>query len=166
MKLNLDIQPFGRSELEVAERYRIEFEDAEPQELGVRGVLTVDNTDGRVLLTGELDVEAPAVCDRCLGDFTQTYPAELDVQIVRTGQRRGEDEQDSDEYGSWIVHQAQGEVELDGPLREASLLAQPQKRICQEDCKGLCSVCGGNRNVTDCDCDDEPTDPRWDALPD
>jgi uncharacterized protein len=89
----------------------------------------------------------------------------VELQIVRTNRRGGNPDQESDEYGTWVIHQAQGEVELDAVLSEAAQLARPQKRVCSEDCKGLCAVCGGNRNRTDCDCDDTPTDPRWDALP-
>jgi uncharacterized protein len=62
---------------------------------------------------------------------------------------------------------------LDGPLlnladwaREALALATPTKVLCREDCRGLCTVCGGNLN------DEDPAehrhqeeiDPRWAKL--
>jgi uncharacterized protein len=36
--------------------------------------------------------------------------------------------------------------------------------LCSQDCKGLCPVCGGNRNETDCGCDTSLPDPRFGAL--
>jgi uncharacterized protein len=160
MKLNLDSRPPGHSELAVDERIPLETDDADTPELGVSGSLSVDNAGDRVLIRGTLQVQAAAVCNRCLGDFTQAYPAELTVEIVRMG-RAGTEEPDE----IWVIHQAQGEVDLGDVLREAALLARPLKQVCDEECRGLCPVCGGNRNQTDCDCSDETTDPRWDALP-
>lgn len=165
MKLNLDILPFGRSEHPIEADYRLETGEGEPVDVAISGPLVVDNTEGRVLANGELEVRAPAHCDRCLEEFSQVFRADVELQIVRTGRRGGNPDQEPDEYGTWVIHQARGEVELDAMLSEAAQLARPQKRVCSEDCKGLCSVCGGNRNRTDCDCDDTPTDPRWDALP-
>ena len=46
---------------------------------------------------------------------------------------------------------------------ENIILNIPQKILCAEDCKGLCTVCGTNRNNRECACKHE-TDPRLDAL--
>ena len=49
-------------------------------------------------------------------------------------------------------------------MREQFYLALPMKPLCQPDCKGLCPVCGINRNRETCTCQAEWTDPRFDAL--
>jgi uncharacterized protein len=36
--------------------------------------------------------------------------------------------------------------------------------LCRSDCLGLCPQCGGNRNLDECHCDEDPIDPRWAAL--
>ena len=38
------------------------------------------------------------------------------------------------------------------------------QRICREDCKGICPVCGMSRNESDCHCQVKPADDRWGAL--
>jgi uncharacterized protein len=38
--------------------------------------------------------------------------------------------------------------------------------VCKESCKGICPVCGGDRNQTDCNCHTVPADDRWSALKD
>ena len=49
-------------------------------------------------------------------------------------------------------------------LETETTLALPMKPLCREDCRGLCPVCGGNRNVTACACETHVPDPRWTAL--
>jgi uncharacterized protein len=56
------------------------------------------------------------------------------------------------------------EIDLELPVRDTVLLDLPVAPLCREDCAGLCPHCGIDRNETDCDCDPNPPDPRWDAL--
>ena len=70
-----------------------------------------------------------------------------------------------DETDSWVIHQKTGEVDLTEPLREAVMIALPQKRVCRDDCHGLCPQCGIDLNQESCRCEDESVDPRWDGLP-
>jgi uncharacterized protein len=67
--------------------------------------------------------------------------------------------------------ESEGTGEYDGKVvdwaaivREQLLLALPIAPRCREDCKGLCPVCGVNKNETDCGCVTKQTDPRWDKL--
>jgi uncharacterized protein len=53
---------------------------------------------------------------------------------------------------------------LEDVLREQLLLAVPIKTVCNDDCRGLCAHCGKNLNQSACDCREERSDPRWDAL--
>jgi len=49
-------------------------------------------------------------------------------------------------------------------MREQFFLALPMKPLCREDCKGLCPVCGINRNRETCTCQSEWVDPRLEPL--
>ena len=40
----------------------------------------------------------------------------------------------------------------------------PIKRLCKEDCNGLCSQCGANKNVENCSCLDYDVDVRLAKL--
>jgi uncharacterized protein len=57
-----------------------------------------------------------------------------------------------------------GGLELEDILLEQVVLALPMQRVCSDACKGICPVCGGNRNETTCDCRGEGADDRWGAL--
>ena len=56
------------------------------------------------------------------------------------------------------------EIDLELPVRDALLLELPVAPLCRDDCAGLCSVCGADRNQVTCSCDMTVPDPRWDAL--
>jgi uncharacterized protein len=56
------------------------------------------------------------------------------------------------------------------PLRELALeqvqLSIPMKPLCEENCLGLCPVCGANRTREACSCGESIVDERWGALKD
>jgi len=47
-------------------------------------------------------------------------------------------------------------IDLGEMVREQMHLALPLRRLCREDCGGLCPSCGVNRNIESCDC--QPTE--------
>jgi uncharacterized protein len=55
-------------------------------------------------------------------------------------------------------------MQLEDILREQILLSLPMQKICREDCRGICPVCGKNRNEFSCDCKIRSIDDRWQAL--
>ena len=69
-----------------------------------------------------------------------------------------------DEGETEIAFYEGGGVELKDILREFVLLAMPMQRVCREDCRGICPVCGQNRNLASCECEAKPEDDRWAAL--
>lgn len=158
MKLDLERQPSGRSQLAVAGSITFRSREDEPAAVEFAGELTVDNLDGRLVVTGSLNATVSASCDRCLEPFDLDYEVPVELMILKDRAVEGEPD-------SCVIHQRTGEVDLTGPLREAILLALPQKRLCSQECRGLCPVCGANRSRKPCDCKEDRSDPRWDGLP-
>ncbi len=162
MKYDLDRQPQGRFLVTVAEVIVIEppaaMSETLPDRVALTGELTVDNLEARVLLRGELAAEAELACDRCLENYRARFEAPVEITILR-------DRSSEDEADVCVIHQRSGEVDLGAPLREAALLALPLKRLCGEQCRGLCSGCGANLNLEPCRCPARRHDPRWDQLP-
>jgi uncharacterized protein len=83
--------------------------------------------------------------------------------------RHGHEEMDID--GSEIAADDIGLSEYDGDaidlgqmMREQFYLALPMKPLCQPECKGLCPVCGTNRNRETCSCASTWVDPRFEVL--
>ena len=54
-------------------------------------------------------------------------------------------------------------VDLAPMAHEAILSELPLAPLCRDDCLGLCSFCGNDRNTEPCRCV-APRDPRWASL--
>jgi uncharacterized metal-binding protein YceD (DUF177 family) len=61
-----------------------------------------------------------------------------------------------EEDGEEILLFGHPDLELGPLLSEAFALELPYTALCKEDCKGLCPVCGANRNEMDCGHREEP----------
>jgi uncharacterized protein len=55
-------------------------------------------------------------------------------------------------------------LDLKDILREHVLLSMPMQKVCSEECRGICPVCGQNRNQVACGCEVKKVDDRWSAL--
>ncbi len=75
---------------------------------------------------------------------------------------QGESPEGEDVLG--LAEYRDDKIDLGEVVREQLYLALPMKPLCQQDCKGLCPVCGVNRNRETCTCQQEWVDPRMAAL--
>ena len=122
------------------------------------------HTDGEVRVQGKFTGTLEATCDRCLGPARFPLDASFDLFYRPASDIAREEEVAIDEGEAEIGFYEAGGLELEDILREQILLALPMQRICREDCKGICPVCGKNRNETGCQCKAEAADDRWAAL--
>lgn len=122
--------------------------------------LQAETASGVMEVTGTLNLDVQMVCARCLGPVHQN----LTVPFREVFAEKEEKLPDSEREDAHIV--TEGKVDLKPYVEEALWLALPNIPVCQEDCKGLCPVCGTNRNETDCGCKQERIDPRLAGLAD
>ncbi len=88
---------------------------------------------------GQFAVEA--ACDRC------SVPVEVSVELKEQFILFPQESNPDMDY----VYSGDA-IELDPFVREAIVLNIPQKILCDEECKGLCPICGKDRNDVDCGC--------------
>jgi uncharacterized protein len=124
----------------------------------------VNHALGEVRIHGDLSVSVEASCDRCLEAVMLPIKNDFDLVYMPTTEAAvgGEDEigQDGVEIG---YYEGNG-LALKDILREVVLLALPMQTVCREACKGICPVCGQNRNQRECGCRPEAADDRWSKL--
>jgi uncharacterized protein len=113
----------------------------------MRGVLEKSGDD--FLLRGDLRGVLESVCSRCL----EQARVKLDVPIAVTFVEKDAGDAEDDDDGDVVFFEG-GEIDLGSELRDEILLAMPLSPLCQEGCRGLCAVCGGNRNATPCECEE------------
>jgi uncharacterized protein len=124
----------------------------------------LEHLDGELRVEGQYEVVMEAQCDRCLGQARFPLKASFDLYYRPAAEIAREEEVAIDEDEAEIGFYEGNGMELGDILREQVLLALPMQRVCNEACKGICPVCGGNRN--DCQCEAGPSvaDERWSAL--
>ena len=127
----------------------------------VRGPVEVDgDVEGireGVIVHADVVAEVVAECSRCLGPVHDR----IDVEVREVF----EDRQTFDAGTEGEIYPLdRDEIDLEPMVRDAILPELPVVPLCRPDCRGLCPVCGENRNETDCDCAVEETDPRWSVL--
>ena len=122
------------------------------------------HSDGEVRVRGEYRVDMASQCDRCLGPARFPLDARFDLFYRPVSDIARDEEVAIDEGETEIGFYTGDGMELEDILREQVLLALPMQRVCSESCKGICPVCGKNRNETNCDCKVETHDDRWGAL--
>lgn len=95
--------------------------------------------EGEARFTGSFDTVLNVQCTRCLDDVAYNVEAGFDEAFTKSGV------DDSYTYSG-------NTVSLDKMVYDYLMLSLPQKILCRDDCKGLCPVCGANRNFENCGC--------------
>jgi uncharacterized protein len=109
---------------------------------------------------GGLRGEVVGRCGRCLEEYA--FPIGTPFRIVLTPRAAAVMGEEPDDTA--VATYEGEEVDLAPFVYEEVLLGLPTRPLCREDCEGLCPRCGGNRNVTHCDCPANAPDPRLAVL--
>jgi uncharacterized protein len=125
-----------------------------------------ERVEGKAHVRGTIGAECTVDCTRCLDPISKVLDISFDDVFIDPVDEPDETEVvlDAEQLDESIAED--GKVDLAEVVREQILLALPDQLFCREDCKGLCPQCGGNRNLIDCKCEENETDPRWSALKD
>lgn len=118
----------------------------------------------KVRLVGRLRTTISVDCGRCLEAFDIPVDAPMDSLFLPMSANTGEHEREVQEEDLGVSYYKDDVIDVSEVIREQLYLALPMKPLCREDCKGLCPVCGVNRNRETCDCQTEWVDPRMEPL--
>ena len=110
---------------------------------------------GKLHITFSTKCTIVGACDRCLSQVSFDIPVVADETVeVSEGQVVTDDD-----IGPYSFVDGE-EIDIDELILDEILVNFPAKILCQDDCKGICPVCGKNRNLEPCQCDDTVLDPR------
>ncbi len=107
----------------------------------LRGLATVSRNPQGLLVQAHFQAQLQTACSRCLS----TFPLALKWQFIETyvfPQKRKTPEE--------LLVPMDGYIDLGDHVRDYALLAIPSRPLCSPECKGLCPVCGENRNQREC----------------
>jgi uncharacterized protein len=115
-------------------------------------------------LTGTVRTVLELPCSRCLEPFTSPVDASFDLRYQPHTLNAGSDEREIEEDDLSTAFYENDEIDLGQLMREQFYLSVPMKPLCQDDCRGLCPVCGTNLNRGTCECKRNWDDPRLAVL--
>jgi len=125
---------------------------------------TIYAVNENFILTGNLNITIKDSCDRCLKEFTENIEEKILIEIVKENNSDTETEETElkdEDMGLYFVSEEY--IDIEEIISQEAVLFRPIKRICNQDCRGLCPICGINLNKEICSCEQERDD-RWADL--
>ena len=122
----------------------------------VQARVDVSRTTAGYALRLRLEAEVEGTCSRCLGRARRRLT--IDAREVEQTS-----ENDPELLSPYVE---EGVLDVDSWLRDAIILALPERLLCRDDCAGLCEECGANLNEFESGthAHERPPDPRFAKL--
>ena len=105
-----------------------------------------------IRITGQLEGRVGKPCDRCLEPTGFDLKREIDLFYRPLASIAHAEELGISDGDTSVAFYAGGSIALKDVAGEQVILSVPMKALCRADCKGLCPLCGTNRNWTACGC--------------
>ncbi len=115
-------------------------------------------------VTGTIAGKLTLTCDRCLDEYPSDLWRTVRVLLFREslGPKEEEVELEPDELDYEFFD---GEIlEVDRMIAEEIFLELPIRRLCSEQCRGLCPGCGANLNREPCLCPTRKVSSAFEVL--
>ena len=126
----------------------------------IRVEAKVEKTDKDYIIRIEVGTTAHLICDRCNESFNKKIAEK--ITVLSSLKKYNWDNGENGEVK--ILHSHSQVISISQEVLDLLLLSIPQKVLCKQDCRGLCSKCGVNLNKINCQCQNNSTDPRWNKL--
>lgn len=121
--------------------------------------LTLDKSHSQLILSASLYLKANFSCDRCGVEFTDTLTT--DFKLVYLFGVAPEDTPDTEVL--YLPFEAD-KINIAKEVYDFALLSLPMKKLCKDDCAGICPRCHVNLNSEPCVCKEDDVKPQWEAL--
>jgi uncharacterized protein len=121
--------------------------------------VTLTNTGAGIVASGTARADVVTPCVRCLCDTTIPVEAEIEGFYVHPGH---DDEYPEEQEIEYIGDDST--IDLEPAVTQSIVVELPFAPVHDPDCKGICPVCGCDRNVTECACDQAASPSPFDVL--
>jgi uncharacterized protein len=129
--------------------------EAKPGPTGLTLTGRLDRSGEDYLLRGDLRGELEMTCGRCLEPAKVEVDVPVAVSYVEKDEHQDEDDDEADDDDGDVLTFENGQIDLGPEIHDEILLALPIGPLCRPECAGICPVCGGNRNLNPCDCEEQ-----------
>ena len=134
---------------------------------GLSGCLDVTKTKGALTVEGKVRAEFSTPCSRCLKPVRKTVDRTFKNSYLLLSVSESEEGNESEITDLTSDYIASDVIETDDFFIEQIALEAPDRELCTDNCKGLCTKCGTDLNEGSCQCKPEDKiDPRFAKLKD
>ena len=137
------------------DRWREEDPDLEFSQGAMRGTVSLAKHGRDILVRGHLQGQLGLACGRCLESFAAPLEGAFDLLLVPAPQGAAPEEEELSAAQLDLDFYSGETVDLEAIIREQIILMVPLKPLCQENCRGLCLICGANLTRETCSCQAE-----------
>jgi uncharacterized protein len=134
--------------------------------LGFKGPVSaqgkVTSTGSTFIVSTTIKALAELNCSLCLKPFTYEISTTMEEEYCRASDVNAAEE-DGIAPDELILFTGD-EIKIEEEVVDSIVMAMPMKPICHAYCKGLCSICGKNKEQETCDCQVDDVDPRFEIL--
>jgi len=102
---------------------------------------------------GHVETTVILTCDRCLEEFGFEVKEDFEVEFRPQASMPLREETRLTREDLDVIFYEGDTIPVDELVREQVILAVPHKKLCREDCQGLCPRCGKNLNEGPCGCE-------------
>lgn len=128
-----------------------ELELNEPFSGSYLAEIRLDKSVHQMLLHADCSADIKTECDRCGIQFEKKLSFTFEIVYLFEQKLISDDESSSVVY----LLPETDKIDIGQDMYDFAHLAVPMKRLCREDCKGLCPQCGTDLNMDKCSCESE-----------
>lgn len=119
----------------------------------------MDKSPHQIVLACDLTVHSKLICDRCASEFETNLTSQFQISYLFSREKI-----ESDDFNVKYLSPDQEKINIKEDVFEYAELSIPLKKLCMEECQGLCSHCGINLNELKCNCKNEIINDVWEPL--
>ena len=116
------------------------------------GKVRLDRIDGGILARGDVECSVELECGRCLEQFAAPLHIHFEEEFAPSiDVNSGAPLPKPDDDLVFLIDSGHV-LDLGEAIRQNVIAALPIQPICKPSCRGLCAICGSNRNLNPCSC--------------
>jgi len=149
LKIN-EIPPEGLT-LDFVQEYILTEQNAEATVYTASLSITPEGK-GMFHISGRVQAKPLLTCSRCLKSFSYPIDAKMSFDLAPASFQGTSSEHELGKSELDIEFYQGEEIEPMELVKEQLLMSLPMVPLHNTDCKGLCTVCGEDLNIKECDC--------------
>jgi DUF177 domain-containing protein len=130
----------------------------------LEGRVRLSRTNRGLIVQADLETSLDTQCSRCLRDIEVPLQLHIEEEALPSLDLQTGAPLETSAEPDVLRLTDHHELDIEGTVREAILLAEPIAPLCEPDCPGLCAVCGERLTSGPHDHGEDAIDPRLEVL--